>query len=256
MKALVIEDESLVARQLIEKIKVVAPDVQILEVIPSIKVAMKWFMNHAEPDFIFMDIQLSDGVSFEIFDSFKLQCPIIFTTAYDDFAIKAFKVNGVDYLLKPIIEEDLKRAITKCRKILESKELYPSGLQEFLEKLYVPASRKGTYKEKFIVSHRQKWIPVNTTEIACFIKENLHYIHTFNGEKFILDFTSLEEIEELLDPNLFYRANRQSIIHIEAIKSIKLHENQKLTLTLRPPLNFEADISRDRAPIFKKWFDR
>ena len=112
------------------------------------------------------------------------------------------------------------------------------------------------FKEKFIVSVRSNWLPVYTKDIACFVRENLNYLYKFTGEKFILDYTTLEEIEELLDPNIYFRANRQSIIHIDAIEKVKLHENQKLTVTLKDPLKMEQDISREKAPGFKKWLDR
>src|SRR5436190_10567920 len=128
MKALIVEDEPLIARELQAKIKSVSDDVDIIEVLPSLKTAKKWFMQNAEPDLIFMDIQLSDGISFEIFDTYKLSCPVIFTTAYDEYAMRAFKVNGVDYLLKPIDEDELSKAITKCRIIVESKNPYPSDI--------------------------------------------------------------------------------------------------------------------------------
>src|SRR5215471_3236718 len=121
MKALIIEDEALIAKELQYKIKSVADDIDVIEVLPSLKTARKWFMQNAEPDLIFMDIQLSDGVSFELFDLYKLSCPVIFTTAYDEYALRAFKVNGIDYLLKPVDEVELKKAIDKSRTIIESK---------------------------------------------------------------------------------------------------------------------------------------
>jgi DNA-binding LytR/AlgR family response regulator len=203
-----------------------------------------------------MDIQLSDGVSFELFDHFNIQCPVIFTTAYDEYAIRAFKVNGIDYLLKPVDDSDLKKAIDKSRHLIDSKSKSPANLQELMQVLQQPPSTGPLYKEKFIVSIRNNWLPVATKDIACFIRDNLNYLYTFGGDKYILDFTTLEEIEELLDPRIFYRANRQSIVHIDAIQSIKLHENQKLTLTLKGPLKIEQDVSREKAPAFKKWFDR
>ena len=256
MKAIIIEDEPLIARELADKINTIATDIDIVEILPSLKTARKWFMENAEPDLMFMDIQLSDGVSFEIFDQYNLQCPVVFTTAYDEFAIRAFKVNGVDYLLKPIDMEELQRAIEKCRQIVESKAQFPNDLNQLIKKLANPALAGATYKEKFIVNSRHQWLPVYTKDIACFMKENLHYLYTFTGDKYILDFTTMEEIEELLDPKIFYRANRQYIVHMEAIQSIRLHENQKLTLTLKSPLKAEVDISREKAPAFKKWFDR
>ena len=256
MKALIIEDEELIAEELQLKIKAMADDVNIIGVLPSLKTARKWFFENAEPDLIFMDIQLSDGVSFELFDTYQLSCPIVFTTAYDEYAIRAFKVNGVDYLLKPIDEEELKKAVDKCRNIIGSKTKFPSDIKQLIESLGNSGGIKKMYKEKFIVSFRHQWFTVNTKDIACFMKENIHYLFTFNGEKHIIEYNSMEEIEELLDPALFYRANRQYIINMDAIQSITPKENQKLTLTLKPPLKIQVDMSREKAPDFKKWMDR
>ncbi|PZR27285.1 MAG: DNA-binding response regulator [Azospira oryzae] len=212
-------------------------------------------MQNAEPDLLFMDIQLSDGVSFELFEQFNLNCPVIFTTAYDEYAIRAFRVNGVGYLLKPVDEEDLKAAIDKCRNLLKTQGGQPGSMDDLLKALR-GNHQSPLYKEKFIVSVRNNWIPVPAKDIACFMRDNLNYLFTFTGEKYILDYATLEEIEELVDPRLFYRANRQCIVHIDAIQSVKPHENQKLTLHLKAPLKMEIDISREKAPVFKKWFDR
>lgn len=256
MQAIIIEDETLIARELKNKIAAVAPDVSIIETLPSVKTANRWLMENAAPDFILADIQLSDGVSFEIFERYELSCPVIFTTAYDEYAIRAFKVNGVDYLLKPVDTDELKKAIDKCRVLVKNKTKLPTSIQELMQVLQNPEQNKKMYKEKFVVQVRHNWLPILTKDIACFIRDNLNYLCTFSGEKYIVDYVTLEEIEELLDPRLYYRANRQSIIHIEAIQSIKPHENQKLTLTLKAPLKMEQDISREKAPSFKKWFER
>lgn len=256
MKAIIIEDETLIARELKNKIAAVAPEVTIIETLPSVKTANRWLMENAEPDFVLADIQLSDGVSFEIFERYDLKCPIIFTTAYDEYAIRAFKVNGIDYLLKPVDTEELKKAIDKCKALVDNKTKMPSSLQELMQVLQNPEQHKKIYKEKFVVNVRNNWLPVFTKDIACFVRDNLNYLYTFSGEKYILDYVTLEEIEELLDPGLYYRANRQSIVHINAIQSIKPHENQKLTLLLKAPLKMEQDVSREKAPGFKKWFDR
>ncbi len=256
MKAVIIEDEELIAEELQLKIKSVTNDVAIIEVLHSLKAAKKWFFENAEPDLIFMDIQLSDGVSFELFKTYTLSCPVIFTTAYDEYAIRAFKVNGTDYLLKPIDDDELKRAIDKCRNIIESKTAFPTDMQQLIQKLSQPQRIHPLYKEKFIVSFRNQWFAISVKDIACFMKDNLHYIFTFSGEKHILDFTSMEEIEELLDPKIFYRANRQYIVNIDAIKVVMPQENQKLVLSLKAPLKIQIDMSREKAPAFKKWFDR
>ena len=256
MNAIIIEDENLIAKELQYKIAEVAPDVKIKEVLPSVKTSYKWFMENPEPDLIFADIQLSDGVSFDIFERYNISCPVIFTTAYDEYAIKAFKVNGIDYLLKPVDEEELKKAIDKARTILQSKAAYPRDVQELLKMLANPQAAANAYKEKFVVKIRNNWLPILTKDIACFYRDNLNYLLTFNGEKYILDFATLDEIEELLDPKIYYRTNRQSIIHIDSIGSIRPEENQKLIITLKEPLKMQQDISREKAPAFKKWFDR
>lgn len=256
MKAIIIEDENLIARELKSKVALVAPDVEIIDVLPSVKTANRWLMEHAEPDFIFADIQLSDGVSFEIFERFELKCPVVFTTAYDEYAIRAFKVNGIDYLLKPVDIQELRDAIDKCRSRLKHQVKVPVDIQELLQVLELADKHKRVFKEKFVVSVRNSWIPIQTKDIACFIRDHLNYLYTFTGERFMVDYVSLEEVEDLLDPDIFYRANRQCIVHIDAIQSIKPHENQKLTLTLKAPLKIELDISREKAPVFKKWIER
>lgn len=255
MKAIIIEDEILVAKEMSIKIKEVADDVDIETILPSLKTARKWFMEHAEPDIIFMDIQLGDGISFTLLEEFSLRSLVVFTTAYNEYAIKAFKVNGIDYLLKPVDETELRKAIEKCRERQKPSVILPSNLLQMIQS-FATGKPTSVYKETFIVQVRQQWLPVNTEDIACFVKENLHYLYTFSGEKHILDYSTMEVIEELLDPSRFYRANRQYIINIRAIQSVQLHDNQKLTLKLKHPLKLEADISREKAPAFKKWFDR
>jgi DNA-binding LytR/AlgR family response regulator len=174
MKAVIIEDEHLIAKELAIRIKNIAPDIEIVETLPSMKTALKWFMENAEPDILFMDIQLSDGVSFELFDRYEIKCPVIFTTAYDEYAIRAFKVNGVDYLLKPVDEEELQKAISKCRTIIESRSNYPMPMQRLLQSLMTNNSGISQYKEKFIVNVRHQWIPINTKDRAGFLRDNLN----------------------------------------------------------------------------------
>jgi DNA-binding LytR/AlgR family response regulator len=257
LKALIIEDEEIIASVLREKIKSVAHDVEIITTLTSLKTAKKWFMQNAVPDLIFMDIQLSDGVSFEIFEHYTISCPVIFTTAYDEYAIRAFKVNGVDYLLKPVDEEELKKAIIKCRAIIGNKQNFAVDMQQFIQGFSNPQSNHTAYKEKFIVNVRNQWMPVSTNDIACFAKEVLNYVYLLNGEKYIIDYSSLDELEELLDPRKFYRASRQFIINIEAVQTVKPMDNSKLVIRLKEPLHkMEIDMSRLKAPDFKKWLDR
>lgn len=256
MKAVIIEDEEIIANVLENKIKKVAPDVEVTHVLSSLKTARKWLGENAEPDLLFMDIQLSDGVSFDIFNDFNLTCPVIFTTAYDEYAIRAFKVNSVDYLLKPVKEKELADAIEKCRKIQKNNEKPPADFAALLQSIGNPAAA-SKYKERFIVNVRNQWMPINASDIACFSKEVLNYIYLFNGEKYIIDYVTLEEVEELLDPRLFYRANRQFIINIGSIQSVKPVENSKLIIKLKEPNHkLEIDMSRLKSPEFKKWLDR
>ena len=257
MKAIIIEDEDIIAGILKEKIRSISNDVQVIEILPSLKTARKWFLNNAEPDLIFMDIQLSDGVSFDLFERYTITCPVIFTTAYDEYAIRAFKVNGVDYLLKPIDDEELKKAVDKCRSIINNKTKFPTDIQELIKSITNPESISNKYKEKFVVNVRNQWVPINTKDIACFARESLNYIYIFIGERYSNDFITIEEIEELLNPKQFYRANRQYIINIDAVQMVKPQENAKLTIHLKEPNHkFTIDMSREKAPTFKKWLDR
>jgi DNA-binding LytR/AlgR family response regulator len=256
MKAVIIEDESIIARVLESKIKKVADDVEIISILKSLQASKKWLAENAEPDLMFMDIQLSDGVSFEIFDEYQLSCPVIFTTAYDEYAIRAFKVNGIDYLLKPVKEEELSAAIDKCRKLIGKKDLPQADMKALLMAITNPVA--GTvYKEKFIVNIRNQWMPVNTKDIACFSKEILNYIYLFNGERYQIDYNTLEEIEELLDPKKYFRVSRQCIVNIEAVHTVKPLENSKLMIKLKEPNHkLDIDMSRLKSPEFKKWLDR
>ena len=256
MKAVIIEDEEIIANVLLGKIKKIAEDIDVVAILPSLKTAKRWFGENAEPDVLFMDIQLSDGVSFELFNHFSLKCPVIFTTAFDEYAIRAFKVNGVDYLLKPINETELEVAISKCRKQAGKTETAPADIAALIKSLANPDA-VSKYKEKFIVNIRNQWMPVNTSDVACFSKEVLNYIYLFNGERYMIDYVTLEEVEELLDPKQFYRASRQFIINIDAIQTVKPVENSKLIVRLKEPnQKLEIDMSRLKSPEFKKWMDR
>ncbi len=257
MKAIIIEDEKLVAKELVAKIAEADASIEIVEILSSLKIALRWFAENAEPDIIFADIQLSDGVSFEIFNKFRLTCPIIFTTAYNEYAIQAFKVNGIDYLLKPINRQELKNAIEKGKTIAKNPKNLPIDVQKLMEALNLNISPKKNHKEQFLGSIRNSQVPIKVSEVAYFTRNELNYMVTFSNEKYILDFTTLEEVEELLDANQFYRANRQFIINIDSIQSVQNSINAKLILKLKKPhSNIEIDISREKAPTFKKWLDR
>jgi DNA-binding LytR/AlgR family response regulator len=230
MKAIIIEDEHLIAEEMKASIQAIAPDVEVLDVLPSIRAARAWFDTHPQPELLFMDVKLSDGLSFELFEYVQVTCPIIFCTAYEEYAIRAFKVNGVDYLLKPVQEEDLKKAIDKVRSLQQAQGAIPPDLAQLVKLFTQQAADKPQYKERFIISSNNRWVPVEAKEIAVIFRENLNYFYRFDGEKLIYDYSPLEEIEEVLDPNIFFRANRQTIININAVQSAKPYGNQKLMI--------------------------
>lgn len=256
MKTVIIEDEHLIAEEMKASLKVIAPDLEVLAILPSIKTAIKWFGVNDEPDLLFMDIKLSDGLSFELFESIHVKCPVIFCTAYEEYAIRAFKVNGVDYLLKPVQEDDLQKAIDKVRSMRKDVLSVPADIKSLMDYFANAGNAKPRYKERFIINANNKWTPLEAKEIAVIYRENLNFFYKFNGDKLIYDYSPLEEIEEVLDPGLFFRANRQTIININAVLSVKPYGNQKLMVFLKPPLKMEIDVSREKAPLLKKWLDK
>jgi two-component system, LytTR family, response regulator len=248
MNILIIEDEPLVAQDLKNLIAKAEPEAKILDTITSVEAARGWFDGNNLPDLILSDIQLSDGISFEIFETLHIHCPIIFTTAYDEYAIRAFKLNSIDYLLKPVDATELRAALIKY-KSLTTETILGEQLKSLMS-TWGNQSRK--YKERFLTVHRNTLIPVMQNEIAFFHKEELIYLHTLSNEKYITEHHTLDEIESLLSPDIFFRVNRQYIVHIQSVAKIKT-THKGLTLQLKPPINLELDISREKAVAFKKW---
>jgi two-component system LytT family response regulator len=249
MNVLIIEDEPLVARDLENLLKRVDHSIQIETILTSVESARNWLMNHAMPDIILSDIQLSDGISFEIFEKLHITCPIIFTTAYDDYAIRAFKLNSIDYLLKPIDGLELAAALNKY-KTLSAETVLAEQLKSLVGNWNQQPSRK--YKERFLTLHRNTLVPVIQNDIAFFHKEELIYLHTIGNERYISDHQTMDEIENLLNPEVFFRVNRQFIIHIQSVGRIKT-THKGLTVQLKSPFNNEIDISREKATAFKSW---
>jgi two-component system, LytTR family, response regulator len=249
MKILIIEDEPLVARDLQNLLHRIEPLAQVLEVLTSVRASKKWLGQNSPPDLILSDIQLSDGISFEIYEDIGVSCPIIFTTAYDEYAIRAFKVNSIDYLLKPVDAKELSAAITKY-KSLTSESIITDQLKNLMMGWNQQPQKK--YKERFLTLHRNTLVPVTQQEIAYFEKEELIYIRTMNNERFISEHHTLDELESLLNPEFFYRVNRQFIVHIQAVGRIKT-THKGLTVQMKSPFNIEIDISREKAVAFKKW---
>lgn len=253
MNIVIIEDEKLSAQRLEKLILTIDPSIEVIAMLDSIKSSIQWLKVNTAPDLIFLDIHLGDGLSFEIFDQINIECPIIFTTAYDEYAIKAFKFNSIDYLLKPIDQELLQKSIQKFRKLSS-----PSLNKEFdfkdLAKLLT--SEKKIYRSRFLVNYRDELLPISTPEIAYFYSENKNtYLIGKDERKYLIDYT-LEELETELDPSYFFRITRQIIASAQAIKKIYQHFNLKLKVELEPPFQEEIMLSRDKSGLLKEWLNR
>lgn len=257
MNALIIEDEKLVAQELAASITDVDPTVNLVGTVGSVKTALTWFAAHAEPDVIFADIQLADGVSFSIFSKIQISCPVIFTTAYNEYAIQAFTVNGIAYLLKPVNRDQLRQAILKARKLVKTPGQTQFNMQKLMDALNSSLVVKPAFKEFFLGNARNSWVPVKVGDVAYFIRDQLNFLVTNTGERYILDYDTLDEIESLINPDQFYRISRQCIIHIDAVQTIKGMANLKLHLVLKAPnQSVGLDISREKASSFRKWLEK
>ena len=258
MNILIIEDETLAARQLRTMIEEQDPLATILDILDSVEAAVAWFNRHDPPDLLLADIELVDGQSFEVFEQVEVRCPVIFTTAYDEYALRAFRVNSVDYLLKPIDEASLGRSLTKFRDL---RRLYgqPSPLIDWRELVATlrttpPAElNKPTFTERFLLKQGARLIPVEVNEIAYFYTEDrLTFVRTWDNRSLVLDYT-LDELAQKLNPNQFFRANRQFIIHPKSIDRVHLHFSGRLKLDLKPPADETIFVSRERAGEFRVW---
>ncbi len=251
MKILIIEDEAWVARDLQNRLQQLEPEAEILGPLSSVASSKKWLTENPLPDLILSDIQLSDGASFEVFESLALSCPIIFTTAYDEYAIRAFKLNSIDYLLKPIDLKELKAALLKYRSLSRGTHL----LEQMQTLIGQWGQHARKYKERFLSVQRNALVPVAADDIAFFHKEELIFIHTKTKEKMIGEHQTLDEVESLVDPDKFFRVNRQYLIHLNSVTRIKT-THKGLTVELKPPYETELDISREKASAFKRWLGK
>jgi two-component system, LytTR family, response regulator len=253
MNTIIIEDEPLVARDLQKHIREVEPMLKIEAVLDSLEACIDYFRSNSQPDLLFMDVQLSDGVSFDLFKEIKLNCPIIFTTAYDEYAIRAFKLNSIDYLLKPIDKEELRQAINKFKKLQALDDFdFKGQFQTLMQHIGAPREIK-IFKERFMVHSGRSYMIVHFSNIAYFVKEEIIYIVTKDNQRFVTDFQTMEEIEEIVNPVHFFRANRQTILQVEAVESFKSNLYGKLEVKLVAPLKGTVDISREKAQAFKQW---
>ncbi len=254
MKALIIEDEYPAAERLQKLIRGVDETIEIVGVLESIEAAGRWFSTNRAPDLIFSDIQLSDGLSFQIFETFSVKAPIIFTTSYDEYAIKAFKVKSIDYLLKPIKSQELEAALGKFRemRVHFSPNDYALKIESLLDALPT-AGRK--HKTRFLIKQNDQLLPISQDEIAYFITANeMVCLVRKDDKQHLVDYT-LDELDKLLDPRLFFRLNRQLIAAMPAIHKIHSHFNGKLKLELKPETTQEVLVSREKAHPFKEWME-
>ena len=255
MNILIVEDEMPAAKQLERLITELDFPHKITGHTTSVEDTVEWLKAHEMPDLIFMDIQLSDDLSFAIFEKIDVKSPVIFTTAYDEYALQAFKVNSIDYLLKPVDIDELRRSIEKLERLREMiRQTYPREFTRELAQTII--NQKPIYKNRFLVRRGEQFMSVPAEEILCFISEHkVTFCITKDQLKFSVDNT-LEELEKLLDPALFFRVNRKCIVHFNAIEKIHSYFNGKLLMKIKSRFENEFTISKDRSNAFKSWLNQ
>ena len=249
MNIVIFEDEARAANHLERLLAKVAPNMKVISRIESVRDGVKYLQNNPEPDLIFSDIQLADGLSFEIYNRVTVHCPIIFTTAYDHYALEAFKTNGIDYLLKPIEEERLKQAIAKAE------HFSPGLMLEKILSISNPGSEKA-YKSRFMVKVGDKIKSIPVEEIRIFYsQEKASFIRTSDGHNYCIDY-ALDQLEPMLDPEVYFRINRGYLVHISACNNILAWTNSRLRLKIDGIDDSDIIVARERVQDFKNWLDR
>ena len=248
MKVIIIEDEKPAAEKLLKGIQKADPAIEISAVLNNVKDSVDWLRQNPMPDLLFMDIELSDGLSFKIFEALAINSPVIFCTAFDEYWQEAFEHNSIDYLLKPVKQEKLEAALNKYDKL---KQHFAAGFQQLLQ--WQQHSASNGYKKRFLVKRGTDYISVKTGDIAYFYAAHkLVCMVNSSNQKFILD-QSLADIEKQLDPAQFYRVNRKYLIQLNAIKKIKTYPKSKLQLEVEPVVNEDIVISQENVSAFKEW---
>ncbi|MEJ2901712.1 LytTR family DNA-binding domain-containing protein [Pedobacter panaciterrae] len=248
-RILIVEDEKLNADRLKRFLSELRPDYHVAAVLESVSDVVHWLTVNPQPDLLLLDIRLSDGLSFEIFEHTDVSCPVIFTTAFDEYAVRAFKHNSVDYLLKPVDKDELENAVVRL-------ENFQSGMQPSVEKLLsFLKTNHVDYRTRFLLPFKDGYKTLLVADVEYFyLDQKIMYARLTSGGEQVLS-QSMEELEQQLDPKLFFRANRQIIIHIDSVGQIVNSFNGKLRITLRRSKDVEIFISRDKAPQFKAWMD-
>ena len=249
MRIIIIEDEKPAARLLQRKVEKLG--LQIETLLHSVEESLKWFQNNQHPDLIFLDIQLSDGLSFEIFEKIEIKSAVIFTTAFDEYALRAFKLNSIDYLLKPIDEEELEIAITKFKNQFQKSSIASLNFEAIKRMLVNPTEK--SYKQRFTIKIGEHLKMISIDEVECFYSENKGtYLHTLDNRDYLLDNT-LEQLETELNPKDFFRVSRKFIIPLKTIKDIVVYSNSRLKVILPTYKADEVIVSRERVNDFKEW---
>ena len=254
MKILILEDELPASAQLRSMLLEIDPVLQIVASLRSVEAALEWLQTNTEPDLILSDIQLLDGISFDIFSAHPISCPIIFTTAYDQFAIRAFEVNSIDYLLKPIRKEKLEASLVKFRnRTPATPSAPPLPIDDLVRML---KGEKVEFKSRFMVRMGQRILAIPVETIAYFFSESkLSFIVTEDQKKYPVDYP-LNEVESLLDPKHFFRINRQLIVRFTAISEMHPYFKGRIKIVLKPDFGQEIIVSSERSPDFKKWLEQ
>ncbi|GET31533.1 DNA-binding response regulator [Prolixibacter bellariivorans] len=251
MNVLITENENPAVEGLVGLLKKIDTDINIIGITQTVESTINWFQSHPNPDLIFMDIQLDDGLCFELFETMKIDIPVIFTTAYDEYMLSAFKVNSVDYLLKPIEESNLRRAIEKFKSIHYNASKNNEVIRQLLNEL-----NKG-YKNRFLIRVGENYKSIPDKEIACFyIMERATFLRTLADKDYAIDY-SLDNLQEKIDPDKFFRINRNCIVNINEIDDIHSYSSSRLKIKLNSdkPI-YDLIVSKDKVREFKKWIDK
>lgn len=250
MKVVLVEDEKLAAKKLQSLLHQLDPEMEVLCVLESVEDAVNWFIQHPKPDLVFMDIQLDDGISFEIFDAVKVESPVIFTTAYDEYAIRAFKVNSVDYLLKPIDSAALQIALEKFKNLFAQTTDFETKIATVIGQI------SAKYKSRFFIKVGMRFKSVPVENICCFfVEERSTFLKTDEGKNYDLDY-SLDQLQKITDPGMFFRINRNYIVNLNAIDDMVSYSTNRLKLKLKRGNEQDLIVSRDKVSEFKQWMDR
>lgn len=245
MKVLIIEDELPAFNRLGKLIQEVVPVADIIGQVDSVQSAREWFEEHTLPDVVFMDIHLADGSAFDLLESVTINCPIIFTTAFDQYAIEAFKTSSIDYLLKPIKREDLQKAFTKLKQF--------RNMFEPAEKIIKKLSENKEFKKRFLIRFGEHIKTLNVEEVAYFFSENkATFARNHDGRNFPVDY-NLDTLENMVDPAVFFRINRQFLVNLSAIAEMKTYSKARVIITLKPHAQEQPVVSSERSAYFKQW---